>query len=305
MALSGQQYLIRAGEHEAVIVEVGAGLRSYSVAGVDVTGTYGDDVLAPKCCGAALVPWPNRLRDGVYTFEGTRLQLPLSEPDKHNASHGLGRWVRWRVRDHGVASVTMSLDIVPQTGWPFEVRVEVTYALDALYGLLVTAVAHNHGARRAPFGAGFHPYLALRGHSLAEVTLQLPARQRLVLDEVQVPIGVQSVEGTEFDFTTARLLGDVRLDDGFTDLHTEQGRGLAELRTPSGGARVWFDDTYRYLQVFTVDALTIDALTDAPPAIALEPMTCAADAFNSGNGLIVLDPGGTWTGGWGIQPLAP
>ncbi|MDQ6849859.1 MAG: aldose 1-epimerase family protein [Actinomycetota bacterium] len=298
MALSGQQYLIRAGEHEAVVVEVGAGLRSYSVAGVDIVPTYGDDVLAPKCCGGVLVPWPNRLRDGRYTFDETARQLPLTEPAHHNAAHGLGRWARWRVRDHGVASVTMSLDIVPQTGWPFEVRVDVTYMLDAEYGLSVTALAHNHGSGRAPFGAGFHPYLALRGHPLADVMLRLPARHRMILDEVQVPVGVQSVGATEYDFTAGRVLGALRMDDGFTDLHTEQGRGYAEVHTGSGGARLWFDETYRYLQVFTADPL-IDDL----PAIAIEPMTCAADAFNTGQGLIVLEPGGTWTGSWGIQPL--
>ncbi len=298
MALSGQQYLIRAGDHEAVIVEVGAGLRSYSVAGVEVTPTYGDDVLAPKCCGAVLVPWPNRVRAGQYSFEGTDLQLPLTEPAKANASHGLGRWVRWRVRDHGVASVTMSLDVVPQVGWPFEVRVDVTYTLDAQYGLSVTALAHNHGSGRAPFGAGFHPYLALHGHSLDEVTLRLPARQRLLLDEMQIPIGAQPVDETVHDFTAGRVLGSLRMDDGFTELHTEQGRGLAEVLTPSGGARLWFDATYRYLQVFTPDPLI-----DGVPAIALEPMTCAADAFNSGHGLIVLEAGGTWAGTWGIQPL--
>jgi aldose 1-epimerase len=300
MALSGQQYLIRDGDHEAVVVEVGAGLRSYSVAGVDVTPTYPDDVLAPRACGAVLVPWPNRVREGRYSFEGTSLQLPLTEPALHNASHGLGRWVRWRVRDHGVASVTLSLDIVPQTGWPFEVRVDVTYTLDARYGLAVTAVAHNHGAGRAPFGAGFHPYLALHGHPLAEVVLQLPARQRLVLDGASIPVGVEPVENTAYDLRAGRLLGPTRLDTGFTDLYTEQGRGFAEVRTPSGGARLWFDETYRYLQAFTAEPLI-----DTTPALAVEPMTCAPDAFNSGQGLIVLDAGGTWTGTWGIQALLP
>jgi len=299
MALSGLQFPIAAGDHEATIVEVGAALRRYAVGGEDITLTYGDEVLPPRSAGAVLVPWPNRLRDGKYSFEGLELQLPLTEPSTGNASHGLGRWERWTPVRHDASAVTMALDIVPQTGWPFEVRVEVTYAVHTEYGLSVTAVAYNLGRGRAPFGAGFHPYLAVRGHALSEVSVRLPARQRLVLDEVQVPVGVQAVAKTPFDFRRGRRLREVRMDDGFTGLHTEDGRGFAEVHTRSGGARLWFDETYRFLQVFTCDALL-----DNTSAIAIEPMTCAADAFNSGRGLIVLEPGGTWSGSWGIQPLA-
>ena len=105
--------------------------------------------------------------------------------------------------------------------------------------------------------------------------------------------------GTPYDFTRPTVLGDLRLDDGFTGLGTQDGRGAVDLTTPSGGARIWFDETYRYLQVFTIE----DLRTTGRPGVAIEPMTCAADAFNSGSGLIVLHPGGTWAGQWGIQPL--
>jgi len=80
MALTGRQFTIAAGDHEATVVEVGAGLRRYAHRGVDVTFTYGDGDLPPKGCGAVLVPWPNRLRGGKYTFDGKAYQLPLSEP---------------------------------------------------------------------------------------------------------------------------------------------------------------------------------------------------------------------------------
>ena len=138
MALTGRQFSIAAGDHEATVVEVGAGLRRYARRGVDVTVTYGEDELPPKGCGAVLVPWPNRLRGGRYTFEGVSYQLPLSEPLVGNAIHGLGRWARWTKVRQAPAAVTLALDIVPQPGWPFEIRVELTYALDAEYGLAVT-----------------------------------------------------------------------------------------------------------------------------------------------------------------------
>lgn len=298
MALTGRQFTIAAGDHEATVVEVGAGLRRYAHRGVDVTFTYGDGDLPPKGCGAVLVPWPNRLRGGKYTFDGKAYQLPLSEPPTGNAIHGLGRWARWVPVRHETSAVTLALDIVPQAGWPFEVRVEVTYALDAVGGLAVTGVARNTGTGRAPFGAGFHPYLSTRGHGIGEVTVKVPARDRIVLDEAKVPVGMQSVAGTPYDLRRGRRLGALRLDDGFAGLSTAGGRGAVLVRTRSGGAQVWFDETFRFVQVFTPDLVA-----GGLPGVAVEPMTCPADAFNSGTGLIVLTPRDSWTGSWGIQPL--
>jgi len=298
MALTGRQFTIAAGDHEATVVEVGAGLRRYAHRGVDVTFTYGDGDLPPKGCGAVLVPWPNRLRGGKYSFDGKAYQLPLSEPPTGNAIHGLGRWARWVPVRHETSAVTLALDIVPQAGWPFEVRVEVTYALDAVGGLAVTGVARNTGTGRAPFGAGFHPYLSTRGHGIGEVTVKVPARDRIVLDEAKVPVGMQSVAGTPYDLRRGRRLGALRLDDGFAGLSTAGGRGAVQVRTRSGGAQVWFDETFRFVQVFTPDLVA-----GGLPGVAVEPMTCPADAFNSGTGLIVLTPRDSWTGSWGIQPL--
>jgi aldose 1-epimerase len=298
MNLSGQQYVIAAGGHRATIVEVGAGLQNYTFDGVEVTGSYGEDELPPKGCGITLVPWPNRIRDGKYTFEGATYQLALTEPTARNAIHGLGRWARWTLLRHEPDTVALRLDIVPQNGYPFEIRADVTYELHAEQGLRVTLAATNLGSRRAPFGAGSHPYLSTRGHALADTTVQLPARELLVVDEQQLPVGVRPVAGTDHDLRRGRRLRSLRLDDGFTGLDTSDGRGVAELRTRDGGARLWFDETFRFLQVFTRDALTRNR-----PAVAIEPMTCAPNAFNSGAGLIILDPGGTWSGSWGIVPL--
>jgi aldose 1-epimerase len=298
MAVSGEQFSIAAGEHVATVVEVGAGLRGYTHAGVDVTCPYGESDLPPKSSGSVLVPWPNRLRGGRYTFDGVEYQLPLSEPGRRNASHGLARWDRWVPVRHEPATVTLGLDIVPQTGWPFEVRVEVTYALDAELGLHVTTVARNTGTVRAPFGAGFHPYLSTRGLGISDVRLRAPLRDRIVVDEAMVPVGIAPVAGTPYDLREGRPLGSLRMDDAFTVEPGEDGRSAVELSTRSGGARVWFDQAFRFVQVFTPDELS-----GGRPGVALEPMTCPADAFNSGTGLIVLPPGGSWTGSWGIQPF--
>lgn len=298
MALSGQQYTIRAGDHEATVTEVGAALRRYAVGGVDVVAAWGEDEVQPKCAGGVLVPWPNRLRGGRYTFGGQLQQVPITEPDKGNSLHGLARWVRWTRLRAEPTVITLGIDLVPQRGWPFELRVELSYEMHPEYGLAATLLARNTGSGPAPFGAGFHPYLSLYGHALDDVTLLVPADQRLIIDEAAIPVGVQAVAGTAYDFRRARRLGKTRLDDGFTSITPVDGRSVVELTTRSGGVRLWFDPTFGYVQVFTVELLS-----HGLPAIAIEPMTCPADAFNSGAGLIVLDPAGTWTGTWGIGPL--
>ena len=235
MTLTGEQFEIGAGEFRATITEVGAGLRGFTHRGVDVTVPFDADELPPWCCGAVLVPWPNRIRDGRYTFLGESQQLALTEPDKHNAIHGLGRWARWTASVRQGDRVTLALDVVPQKGFPFEVRVEVTYALHAELGLSVSASAHNHGTRPAPFGAGFHPYLSTRGAALDATTVRIPAAERLLMDEAQVPVGVQSVEGTPHDLRAGKQLGTFRMDDGFTGL---AGRGRPRVgRGARGGGR--------------------------------------------------------------------
>ncbi len=294
MALTGKQFTITAGEHELTAVEVGGGLRRYTHAGADVVVAYAEDELPPNGAGSVLMPWPNRLRGGRYTFAGREYQVPITEIARGNANHGLARWVRWTPVAVNAAFVTLGCDIPPQTGWPFQIRAEVTYALHPDHGLTVTAVARNCGETPAPFGAGFHPYISLRGHRLDDTTLHVPAQQRFVTDEAQLPVGTQDVSGTPYDFGRAHRLKTMRMDDAFT----APGPNAVDVRTSSGGAHLWYDDAFGYVQVFTSEEVG-----GGPPAIAVEPMTCPANAFNSGIGLLVLEPGGAWTGTWGITPI--
>lgn len=298
--LTGKQFTIMAGEHEVTAVEVGGGLRRYTHAGADVLVPYGEAELPPNGSGQVLMPWPNRLARGRYSFGGRTYQVPITEVARGNANHGLARWARWVPVAVDRAAVTLACDIVPQSGWPFEIHAEVTYALHADHGLAVTAVARNHGTTPAPFGAGFHPYFATHGHPLDEVTVHVAAQQRLVTDEALLPVGVQEVAKTPYDLRRAQPLRALRLDDTFTGLSRTDGLGAVEIRTRSGGAQLWFDAAFEYLQVYTHERLG----GGGAPALAVEPMTCPADALNSGAGLIILEPGRVWTGKWGIAPLA-
>jgi aldose 1-epimerase len=294
MSFDGRRYEIQAGPYRAALAEVGAGLAGFWHDGSPVTVESSPDALPPKSTGAVLLPWPNRIAGGRYSFGGVDYQLALTEPAKLNASHGLVRFVRWSAGRHDGSSVTLVHDLVPQTGYPFELHLEVSYRLTAEDGLRVHAVATNTGRSAAPFGAGFHPYLDLAAHDLDSAELLVPAGAVLDTDDRSIPTGSRPVEGTDFDFRAARPIGSTRLDHGFADLTGS----AAVLRAEQRAVEVTWDAAYRYLQVFTPPFIT-----PGRNAVAIEPMSCPANAFNTGEGLITLEPGQSWTGSWGIRLL--
>ena len=152
---SGEQFEIRHGEQRAVVVEVGGGLREYG----DVLFGYGVDEMCSGGRGQVLAPWPNRLADGAYGWDGARLQLPITDLKTHSASHGLVRWANWSAVEHDDSRVAMEYLLHPQPGYPFLVRLRVEYSL-AEDGLTVRTTAENVGERACPFGVGHHPYIA-------------------------------------------------------------------------------------------------------------------------------------------------
>jgi aldose 1-epimerase len=295
MAFSGDRFQITAGGYRAEIAEVGAALAGLWLAGSPVTVEADPQQLPPKSSGAVLAPWPNRIRDGRYRFDGAEFQLPLTEPAIGNASHGLVKWVRWACADRQPAAVTMVHEIVAQIGYPFEVRLVLRYALDPVAGLSVHLTATNTGRQAAPFGAGFHPYLDLAGHPLDTAELAIPAGTVLLTDDQQIPVERRPVAGTSFDFRQLRPIGDDRLDHGFADLTGT----AAVLRTAIRTVELHWEPAFSHLQAFTPPFIT-----PGRNAVAIEPMSCAANAFNSGEGLVRLAPGASWSGAWGIAVTA-
>src|ERR1022692_1141541 len=122
---SGEQVEICRGDQSAVAVEVGGGLRSYVAGGHELLDGYGETERCTGARGHSLIPWPNRLRDGVYEFAGERYQLPLTEPTKHNAIHGLVRWANWTVAERSEDRVVMAQVLHPQDGWPFTLDLQI------------------------------------------------------------------------------------------------------------------------------------------------------------------------------------
>ena len=290
---SGAQYPIVSGDQEATVVEVGGGLRTYTLAGEPVLDGYHIDETAGGGRGQLLLPWPNRIGDGQYRFEGEELQLALTEPSRHNASHGLVRWSNWSATVQEPDRLVMELELHPQPGYPFSLDLSVDYRLGP-GGLSVATTATNRGDRPCPYGAGAHPYLTVGTELVDTALLQVPARTRLETDDRGIPTGASPLDGTPYDFGAARPIGDLVLDTAYTDLTGNE----AVLLAPGGRrATVWWDRAYRWLMVFTGD--TLDPARRRK-GLAIEPMTCAPNGFVTGDGLRVLQPEESWTTTWGI-----
>ena len=297
---SGEQYDIAWGDSQAHISQVGATLRAFSVDGRDVIDGFPVDERATDGRGQVLAPWPNRLTDGRYTYGGRDCQAPLNEPSRHDAIHGLVRWLDWSLQRHEQNRDTLSCAIRPQPGYEWQLDLEITYQLDQA-GLTVTLTAVNTDDEPAPFGVGFHPYLTL-GNTVDALELTVPATTFLDPDQPPENATMIPVAGTPRDFTETRRILSQELDTAFGDLARESdGRAVARLSDPAGGRSVelWVDRSYRYLMVYTADEVI--RVERRRAAVAIEPMTCPPDALRSGVDLIELAPGESWRGTWGLR----
>ena len=240
-----------------VVVEVGAGLRSYFADDRAVVDGYEADELASSGRGQLLIPWPNRIEDGNYEFEGVRQQLPLDEPERQNAIHGLVRWSALADRGTRVWPAALEHLLHPRPGYLFSLALRVEYTLSD-EGLTVRTEATNLGNETAPYGgARAHPYLAVGAGRIDAAELRVPARTVLEANERGIPGRLQpSWRAPHLDFRVPRAIGAAKLDHAFTDL--ERGSdGLARVELTADGRQVtlWADESYPYLMVFTGDTL--------------------------------------------------
>lgn len=251
--------------------------------------------------GRVLAPWPNRLAGGRYEFDGRSLEVAVNEPSRRNALHGLVWALMWDVTDRSTSHAQISTVLDPSAGYPWRLELVIDYTVDSA-GLRIAIAATNRSDDAAPFGCGFHPYLVAPGGALDSCVLSLAARELLdVSADRMLPMGQIPVHSTAFDFTDVRPIGGIDLDHAFTAL-SRDADGQASVRIASASGRhvveCWWDESFDWVQVYTPDPAQPN---EARSCIAVEPMTCPADAFNSGTDLVRLGPGARWSGTIGIR----
>lgn len=308
---SGTQYFLTAGKYEASIASVGATLRRLTHAGRDLIVPFDADAVRPAYRGVVLVPWPNRIVDGRYAFAGIERQVALTEPDRGHALHGLAAWLDFTAVARESDRMTLAATIEPQQGYPWRLRVETTFALGA-DGLSQSVRATNECAEVAPFGTGPHPYLVAGSAPLDDWTLSVPAAHVLEVTDRLSPRGLRPVEvdADRFDFRVPRRLGPVQIDHAFTDLSRDSG-GTAAVRLldPAGtGVEMSWGASCAWVQIHTADLPGGPGQPGHRAGLAVEPMTCAPDAFNANRydydvGLLTIEPGQTVTASWRIAAI--
>ncbi len=310
---SGKQIQLTYDNSRAVITEVGATLRIFEVGGEPVIWGFDENEICSAGRGQVLAPWPGRIQDGTYTFLGTQGVAGLDDLDRCCAIHGLVRWVPWKIQDLTSESVQLEYWLAPQPAYQFSLRLTVIYTLGN-QGLTVNYHALNEGDKPLPFGIGFHPYLAVNNGSVDNARIQIPASIRLLLSDRGLPVGTESVATTSHDFRQdntslrvsheMRALGNLRMSDCYSDLSFEEDGNWRVLFKPSTYSEttveVWGDHNFKYVLVFTGDPLPEGIRRRA---VAIEPMTCPPNAFRTGKDVIILQPGETNSGKWGISQL--
>lgn len=265
---------------------------------------FAEDAVPTGGRGQLLVPWPNRVAGASYSFGGREHRLPVTEHARGHASHGLVRWATWEVAERAADRVVLRHRLLARPGYPWTLDLETVYALSP-DGLRVDQVAVNRSAEGAPYASGAHPWLRAAAGTAPTPAgtadawrLRVPARTRLLVDELLVPAGREDVGGTSADLRAGCAVAGTVLDHAFTDLDREpDGRAVVDLAGADGSAvRLWVDQEHRWLQVFTGD----DGSDRTRCAVAVEPMTSPPDAFGSGEDLRVLAPGERFTATWGI-----
>ena len=298
MDLSGEQIEIASGPRHAIIASVGATLRAYRVDERSVIDGFDAEEVCPGGRGQVLMPWPNRIALGRYEFAGRREQLPTDEPELGHAIHGLVRWAGWKTERRGDDFVRLRHRLQARPGYPFPLELSVEYRLSPA-GLAVSFVATNVGPAPCPFGAGAHPYFRLGRVRADDIELCVRATEWLDVDARSIPTRRRPTDGSPVDFRRPRAIGIAHVDTAFTGLERD-GDGLAtvRLRYDRQELRIWLDRSFGFVQVYSGDTLVDRSRRRL--GIAVEPTSCAPNAFNSGDGLLVLEPGASFEGRWGV-----
>ncbi len=287
----------------ATVTEVAATLRELVHDGVDLVEPFPEHGRPAKGQGIVLAPWGGRVAGGDWQHDGATQRLAITERDLGNASHGLLRFAPYRVLEHTESRVVLQATIHPQTGWPFLIDTTVAYELTD-DGLQVTHDATNVGGERAPWACGAHPYLAVGDTPSERLTLTVPAAR--VFNAVDlIPTEetlVDAMDASAPDLRAGRRLTELDIDHNYGGLEFVGGVATSTLLDETGrGAELWQDSSFPYAVVFTPS--DFPGAGGPKHAVAVEPMSAPANALNTGQGLVWLEPGESWRGHWGIEPV--
>jgi aldose 1-epimerase len=241
---------------------------------------------------SVLFPFPNRLANGRYEFEGKEYEFPLNDFGRPNALHGLVFDQKFTLTDQGKdASKAWAVAQLELPGthpaYPFPFRLAVNYSLSDK-ALEIEFEVTNTGNDNMPFGLGWHPYFNLAS-GLASCALKLPDCHEIEVDENLIPTGKKTPSRCFDDF---RLMDGMQLDTCFEIDNVHVENSTLVILNDQQTLEVWQDANHPFIQVFT---------PDNGQTIAIEPMTCGINALNTHEGLHILKPESSLTLRCGVR----
>lgn len=286
----------------ATVTSIGASLRELRVGDIDIIQGFAADAEVAFCAGQLLIPWPNRVRDGQWSLEGENFELPINEPDRHNAIHGFLLALPHEVLAKSPESVLLHATIPASDGYPWELSVVTEYVLTEA-GVSIEHRITNASAIPAPVAVGSHPFPCIGDVPTEDLVVTLDAATRIVVDERLNPTGTEPVDGTRFDLRGGQRVGDFDLDTAYTDIppRLDGTRALTATAPDGRSVTVWGDSNFAHAQVFNTDQFPVHDGAATSWAVALEPTTAPPNALASGEDLHMVAPGDTWELTWGIE----
>ncbi|MEB5923224.1 aldose-1-epimerase [Franconibacter daqui] len=285
MHKSGKTLVLNAGRYQAKIVTVGAGLAELTYLGRHLVVPHKPEEMPPAHMGKVLLPWPNRIAGGRYHYAGKTFTPAINDSESGSAIHGLLAWQNWQVAHQSAAEVTLTAFLPPTYGYPFMLACEVTWRLDAHAGLSACIATQNLGDEPAPYGAGAHPYLTCNLEKVDSCTVVIPAEQAFSVDAQRHPLHLVDAHELGLLFSTPRKIGATLVDHTFKTLANGKAWEV-RLTSQRQAMSTFLRSDQPWLQIYTGDKLNRIGL-------AVEPMSCPPDAFNSGLDLLSLAPGQT------------
>lgn len=279
---------ISAGDYEAKIRSFGGGLSELKFQGRNLIEPYDETTGDGRYGGDLLAPWPNRIRDGRYAINGHEFQLPINEKHRNNSLHGLVTDLNWQVLNSSPSNATLGVVLPASDHYPTTLKMTVEYQLNQI-GLIWSLSAKNVGTASVPYGASIHPYLIAGSEGrVDDWVLRIPADEVLDVDsERLLPLDLVSVAAKNFDFRSGSVIGHRFIDHAFKAANSALEQRVDVIAKNGSGVRMEFDGSSPWIQIHTADR---DGGHDSRICLAVEPMSCPPDAFNSGIDLIWLLP---------------
>ncbi|MEY3614888.1 MAG: hypothetical protein RL752_796 [Actinomycetota bacterium] len=286
LTMTSQTLTITSGDAAAVINLVGLALVGLRFGEYEVIP---ETDLGPKVfAGTLLTPWPNRVEGGSYVFQGQRYQLEVRD-GMGNALHGMVDENLAEVLDAKTGYAKLQTEVLPTPGYPWQLRVEAEFELTSST-LTISYKVTNLSELAAPVGIGSHPYFPYTDGTTIEINAKIAA----IHGENMIPIGRQPAAELGLGPGRKALVSNLKLDTQFSELADP----VVSITNEQFGYEVWQQDA-NWLMVYNTQVFPW--ATGPGNAIAIEPQTCPADAFNTGEDLRVIASGESTSMRWGVR----